>query len=843
MLPPSSLPDWKQFNVILLDELKAQGLSAVVDDRIRSAVACLTLDDVGVATFSEAIVKIVAGEGYFPVLQVLDSNCSNANHHAIADLARQGIVNAIVTTNFDTLIERAFDEAAVPLRVAVDEKAFSHPSDNGICTLYKVHGSVTDAKTLVDTVGQKVRGLPAFVRFRLADLFASHHVLVVGFSGADLAFGSDYFSFSAANAAGSGLTWGVQLESPTTPLPVHAVDFVKRFGAHAALQEMTLPDVFFQLGAMQHGETMTAASGDHGLAAERARPRIAEVCAGFGARNSLAFCMRLLADAGKTDTAAVLHRALARDIESQPDRKVSGDGPAIRALAHTAALIGDGREATYWHQLNLKHLERQLRAWQRRSRKAEGSAAALPGRNLSDQREFERLLAGAWTNLGEDLLRHGTIGEGGKALERALAYCELSGDLIALADMCEASALWEAAARDPDSALLWGWIAEAAGLATGNVDAANSAALRRAEQSVRVGEYDSALAALDRIRRRKPLGLSREMKVDVERLTGVIEVRRGRPREALATWRQTLEELTASEALAARVRWTMITTLRDHGSFKDALIEEADKLLSALRHPLLSPATTGLPPVEDVEKARRNLVKGHARLPPYFDSWFTADTPDLQRQAEIWQQLVHAEAAADQETVLVCLRLLSQELYRGNKALRTWEVALAHLAAAKRAGNLMEQINAKWVLGHVLASLGDTAGARQNFATVNAVQFVADPLINARAAAQLARLDTDPQPRQPMLEMIDLIEGREKTVRTADDDETLARRTLQTTELGLMRLLTFEALALRRLSDDVDGVSRCYEILADGATAERRLRQAKALRGRARQLRANTASA
>ena len=61
-LAPSSLPDWGQFNEMLLDELKTQALGVLADDRSRSAVTSLSLDDVGITTFSEAIVKIVAGD-------------------------------------------------------------------------------------------------------------------------------------------------------------------------------------------------------------------------------------------------------------------------------------------------------------------------------------------------------------------------------------------------------------------------------------------------------------------------------------------------------------------------------------------------------------------------------------------------------------------------------------------------------------------------------------------------------------------------------------------------------------------------------------------------------------
>jgi tetratricopeptide (TPR) repeat protein len=225
------------------------------------------------------------------------------------------------------------------------------------------------------------------------------------------------------------------------------------------------------------------------------------------------------------------------------------------------------------------------------------------------------------------------------------------------------------AGRDPDEVLLWGWIAEAAGLAAGNVDAANFAALLRAEQSLLLGEYDSALAALDRVRRRKPLGPSVELAIEVARLTGVIQVRRGRRDDALATWRQSLEQLTTSEVLAARVRWTIVTSLSYDPTFREALIEEADKLLAALRNGAVIEGTAGIPHVEELESAKLDLAKGKGRLPEFFDSSpADATSPALRQQAEIWQQLVQAEATGDQATILLCLRLLGQQLYEGQKA-------------------------------------------------------------------------------------------------------------------------------------------------------------------------------
>lgn len=149
----------------------------------------------------------------------------------------------------------------------------------------------------------------------------------------------------------------------------------------------------------------------------------------------------------------------------------------------------------------------------------------------------------------------------------------------------------------------------------------------------------------------------------------------------------------------------------------------------------------------------------------------------------------------------------------------------------------MEQIGSKWLLGNTLFALGDNAGARQLFAELNAIEFVGDNEINRRVSSRLAELDRDPQPRQVILDMIEMIEGREFAPRTADDSEALARPALEAREYGVMRVVVLEAIALRRLSGNEEGMARCYDILAKAATVERRTSQAAKLRARARELR------
>ncbi len=137
----------------------------------------------------------------------------------VARLAQRGTIAAVVTTNFDTLFERAFTNAGVAFT------SYSRPQDywaNELVGLpiLKIHGSARAEDGLIDTVGQKLRGLAPLVRARLSELFAAHPLLVVGFSGGDLEFGSDYLSLHSVPAGVDRLFWTTRPGDPPVSDPV-----------------------------------------------------------------------------------------------------------------------------------------------------------------------------------------------------------------------------------------------------------------------------------------------------------------------------------------------------------------------------------------------------------------------------------------------------------------------------------------------------------------------------------------------------------------------------------------------------------------------------------------------
>lgn len=215
--PPSSLPSWWGFNNALFEGLRSEAIK-VLPGQAREIEALQLQGRLPVSAFSDLVVSTFAGEGYFPLLTALDGARPNANHLALAELASQGIVADIITFNFDTLIEQAFRTKGVPLRVLVRPADYDLSENWSAATrLHKVHGSVTDAATLIDTVTQKLKGLAIARRERLGDFFRTRHVLFLGFSGADFDFGSDYLPMAANAEGGLGFTW---LHRGSAPPPV-----------------------------------------------------------------------------------------------------------------------------------------------------------------------------------------------------------------------------------------------------------------------------------------------------------------------------------------------------------------------------------------------------------------------------------------------------------------------------------------------------------------------------------------------------------------------------------------------------------------------------------------------
>ncbi len=241
---PSNLPGWWDYNIILVNQIKRKVL-----EKYPEASAILECIDVSkklpVQCISEVIVEQGAGESYFPLLQLLDGNRPNANHFALADLAYRGELSAVITTNFDTLIENAFRQKGTPLFVSVGESEYYEAPYVKCCRLFKIHGSVYDQTSLIDTIRQKATGLSVVKRQILENVFLNSDVYVIGFSGADLDFDLNYIPLKKALESGSSLTW--ILRENQTP-DGNVTELYNLYPGNISIKNKELSDFFEGLG-------------------------------------------------------------------------------------------------------------------------------------------------------------------------------------------------------------------------------------------------------------------------------------------------------------------------------------------------------------------------------------------------------------------------------------------------------------------------------------------------------------------------------------------------------------------------------------------------------------------
>jgi len=250
MGPPSSLPGWTDINNAFLDNL-GMVISKHTSDETGLVVSEFVLErreTAGVAQpdLQAQLAEESLGGHYFALFKPLDIGTWNDGHAALAELAATGLVRAIVTTNFDRLIELALDATGVKPRVYCAPADFERLAEDlaaapaaGTIPVIKVHGSVDRTDTMVDTLRQRVIGRPQTLEAALVRLLREHAVLVVGFSGADLAYDPRYLGLGEGAAGSPSFT---VVNRPGSEPHAAMASMLASAGPQARVVDGTLPD-------------------------------------------------------------------------------------------------------------------------------------------------------------------------------------------------------------------------------------------------------------------------------------------------------------------------------------------------------------------------------------------------------------------------------------------------------------------------------------------------------------------------------------------------------------------------------------------------------------------------
>ncbi|MFX1535579.1 MAG: tetratricopeptide repeat protein [Promethearchaeota archaeon] len=258
MISPSCLPSWWQVNHIILDSLTNEAVKVVPDlNELTNQIKQREEEGKLPPEFVAEIIVNRLGESYFDVLQGLEGDKPNQTHFWLATLAKAGMLRAIITTNFDTLIEQAFETLGVPISVLVDPEDYekmdlSSPNKDIPCLLLKLHGTATRPSTCIDTLAERKRGFPPSIEKALDILGSQTFWIILGYSGADLDAEPNYLGIRKRMNDSPGFVW---LHLPqTNPLPVVS-ELVQLYGSDRGLIKYgILPDWLSGLEAILPSE-------------------------------------------------------------------------------------------------------------------------------------------------------------------------------------------------------------------------------------------------------------------------------------------------------------------------------------------------------------------------------------------------------------------------------------------------------------------------------------------------------------------------------------------------------------------------------------------------------------
>lgn len=523
MAPPTNLPSWRAFNRSVVRALAA-GAAPIVTAELADRAAALVLarhdQEKLPPEYQAQVLAEQLHDDYFTVLQHLDSDRPNATHLAIAWLARLGHVRAVITTNFDRTLEAAFAAVGAPLAVCSRHEHFAALANDlaagdgadAPCRLLKLHGSVDDRETLIDTLAQRKRGLAAPLLDCVRVLLRSAHWLFLGYSGLDLEADRNYLLLRQEAENAVGFTWFVR----KTQEPLDVVARLQQlYGARGGFVEGELPDWLVDFTASLSRESRDwierrlAASGTPQPAATGALDRAALAWASrlSAPRCTLALTFVVLVSAEPQAAAGLAERLLA-SIDARP-----ADTPgalllkAVAADAYGLLIAGLGRhqEAVRWLEIAVDaatragdpdtadrcrgNLAYSLEALGRVAEARAAYDAALAGYR---ERGDAQVVALGLINLASHSIRQVRYGEARAFAEEAVRWATTAGDErargTALFDLGKVARL----EGDTERALTIFADVEALFTRLGDDHAVAAAVGDRAEALAELGRFDDA---------------------------------------------------------------------------------------------------------------------------------------------------------------------------------------------------------------------------------------------------------------------------------------------------------------------------------------------------------------
>lgn len=416
VLPPSNSPSWWDIYVAV-----AQALADRLSEAHPDLSPHLHLEKLLAPMKSQQLADLVfsrfAGPTFARLLQVVDIADPNENHRAIALLAAVGGLRAAITTNFDTLIERAAAATGVRFDVAAPGVAASRAPDMR-SVLVKIHGTTVEPASLIETSSHKAREISPTLPAAWLPSLAGADVLVLGYSGADLNFGAARAFFSDVLRANCRIWWLYRPGSlPTLPPDV---------AGKTACIEGQLPDLLRDvLSGLGHTDFETPIGRRDAHAALRSEMTEWSKSSHIGAWAASSFFLALCEHADTEPASRDLLAALLN----------MGDREVTRFAVGAEIAVSDLGAAGFFSQAGARHLTRLATDKATTLLRAsvnifENMHANLGGDTRNESHDERRMnLSSSWNNLAQASIFGGRTAEAIHAFARALEHAYLGGNV------------------------------------------------------------------------------------------------------------------------------------------------------------------------------------------------------------------------------------------------------------------------------------------------------------------------------------------------------------------------------------------------------------------------------
>eukprot|EP00041_Stephanoeca_diplocostata_P037865 m.1453112 g.1453112 ORF g.1453112 m.1453112 type:complete len:874 (-) comp25117_c1_seq46:2370-4991(-) len=203
----------------------------------------------------------------FDVFKLLKSGSPNASHKAMAHLAKAGRLKAILTTNFDTFIEQALQEAGVKFKIVVTSEEFDAYLASGMndFAVLKIHGTLDRLETIVAVANHYKNG-KGFTSSKAAVMNAimkKAPTLFLGYSGYDFEH-ANYQAFwdSVGETGGMPIFWQKWSGDPNGGADLHRL-VGQHVGPRLFIGLSTLPEMMTAVLKAFDSKAATAISKEH----------------------------------------------------------------------------------------------------------------------------------------------------------------------------------------------------------------------------------------------------------------------------------------------------------------------------------------------------------------------------------------------------------------------------------------------------------------------------------------------------------------------------------------------------------------------------------------------------